>query len=885
MAKTKTKKTVASPEKEEKKTKKEEYIEQRQEKLAAAREALVSGIKSLETDEDWKKFLNRLTKRSRFSPGRLSFGNQILVYLQFPEATNVATYRSWYRIGRWPIKGSHGIMIFQPRPYMRKTKEEKSDNGNGENGKEYKPTGRMFFKPIYLFDISQTEGKDPPEWLKPPPPPKIDNKEVFKNSVEKLAELIQGLPESPVSKIEIRERKKGERTEVHGWYERDSKIIVVYKIDNRGQMFKTLVHEIAHAMMHAENNRSIEVKEVEAESVAYVVNKALGLDTSDYSFKYVANWSGMKQKADEAIKIIERSGQRIVSTSNMILDVLMPLAELPDEDEKTGSPDTPQPVEEPTRRGKGRPKGSKNKQSSDPQPIDISKLVKKQKKSNPVIIQEPSISEPEQCDLSPKKNLDNIIEFALNNDGYVDDATPNIISFDDKYKASLFRIEAVKNGYLYTEKKEGKDIIFEITCGTPAVTVSSLGEPTVNESKSCKVAESKRGIDYHADTDMNGEPVNPGDYVSFKTYPKGTGRGIVIVSKREMVVLPDGSKLPALAINSDGTIYGYVTGGVKKLKHQTSNIKEPESKQECGTSEPIKRGPGRPKGSKNKSQASEHEPKQVNEPARPKRINQKDYKFYVVMFNKIIAGNEFKEDAKEFIEGNVPYTYQSDCKVYSKNFLKQNGIDPDINENWGNIPSIKVDETSHYRSEEPKTETPTQFKKEIKESKPGLKKETKQEQTNEPKSRKPRSGAYSLKQGTAFELIGGEWDVSITDDEATSTAKPVKRQVLGDSECIIFEDSKGRKWAQTETIARNRNNKRALKQHMLQAQEKSDCVCLGKTSKKAGKKEKDFDKKSIAAGVKVELEHTDDIEIAKRIAMDHLTEDKDYYVKLIKAGL
>ena len=359
-AKTKTKKTVASPEKEEKKTKKEEYIEQRQEKLAAAREALVSGIKSLETDEDWKKFLNRLTKRSRFSPGRLSFGNQILVYLQFPEATNVATYRSWYRIGRWPIKGSHGIMIFQPRPYMRKTKEEKSDNGDNGNGKEYKPTGRMFFKPIYLFDISQTEGKDPPEWLKPPPPPKIDNKEVFKNSVEKLAELIQGLPESPVSKIEIRERKKGERPEVHGWYERDSKIIVVYKIDNRGQMFKTLVHEIAHAMMHAENGRSTEVKEVEAESVAYVVNKAIGLDTSDYSFKYVANWSGMKEKADEAIKIIERSGQRIVSTSNMILDVLMPLAELPDEDEKTGSPDTPQPVEEPTRRSKGRPKGSKN---------------------------------------------------------------------------------------------------------------------------------------------------------------------------------------------------------------------------------------------------------------------------------------------------------------------------------------------------------------------------------------------------------------------------------------------------------------------------------------------------------------------------------------------
>ena len=804
----KSKKSTAS-QKEDKPTKKEQFIEQRQEKLAAAREALVSGIKSLETDDDWRAFLNRLTKRSRFSPGRLSFGNQMLVYLQFPEATNVATYRSWYRIGRWPIKGSHGIMVFQPRPYMRKSKEgEEEQNGNGE---KYKPTGRIFFKAIYLFDISQTEGKDPPEWLKPPPPPKIDNKEVFKNSVEKLAELVKELPESPVTDIQIRERKKGERQDVHGWYERNSKSIVVYKIDNRGQMFKTLVHEIAHAMMHSDDTKPAQVREVEAESVAYVVNKTLGLDTSDYSFKYVASWSGMKEKADEAIKIIERSGQRIVTTSNMILDVLMPLTELSDEDEHSGSPDTPQPVEEPVRRGKGRPKGSKNKQSSNPQPIDVSKLVKKHKKSKSytpvVMVQKPSISEPEsveQCELNPQKNLDEIIEFALNNDGYVDDSTPNIISFDNKYKASLFRIEIVKNGYAYTEKKEGDDIIFEISCGTPSVTISSLSEPTISEqesNKSYKIAESKelkRGIDYYADTDMNGEPVNPGDYVSFKTYPKGTGRGIVVISKREMVVLPDGSKLPALAINSDETIYGYVTGGVKKLKRQTSEIKEPEPKQERGVSEPIiKRGKGRPKGSKNKSKT--------------------------------------------------------------------------------------ISET-----------TLTQFKKEIKESKPSLKKETKQEQVkqtneptpiNEPKSRKPRSGAYSLKSGTSFELIGGEWDVSMTDDIAISTAQPIKRQIIDDSECIIFEDNKGRKWAQTEELARNRNNKRALKKHMLEAREKADCVCLGKTSKKAGKTEKDFDKKQLAIGVKEELEHTDDIEIAKTIAMDHLTEDKDYYIKLTKAGL
>jgi hypothetical protein len=642
---------------------KEEYVEQRQEKLSAARDAIVEGIKNLETDKDWKDFLNRLTKRGRFSPSRLSFGNQILVYTQFPEATAVATYRSWFKLYRYPAKGSHGIMIFQPRPYKKEEIDEDQDDKKVKRG--------IYFKPIYVFDVSQTEGKELPDWLAAPEVPDVENKEIFKDCVEKLAELAEKMPGNPVSKVEIRSRKSGESASVFGGYYPDSKLIVVFKTDNRGQMFKTLVHEIAHAIMHADVEKPRNIKEIEAESVAFVVNKTLGLDTSGYSFKYIASWaSGGKKLDDVAIKLVERTAQHIVSTANIILDTIMPLMALPDKDISV-VPDTPEPVKEDEQSGSppksdvkkpGRPKGSKNK---------------------------PKASEP----------------------------APSML-----------------------EQSEPS------TCG--------CGEP---DPKS----ELIPGIDYAPQTDMNGIPVHPGDYVSFKTYPRGTGRGTVIVSKRVLAVMPDGKQLPSMAIDSDGTIYAFYSGGVKKLKKQP-NIKEP----------------------------ARHIKSDEN------KLNQDDYKFYVVVNNQIVSGNEFKEDAKEFIEENVPDSWKSNCKIYSKKYMYEIGTDPDVNENW-NIPHEWLTQVSEPTISEP----------------------------------------------TISELTISELTIS----------EPAKK-------------GRGR--------PKGSKNK-----------PKSECICLGKTAKQEGKTDKDFSKKALAEGIKVELEHTDDIEIAKTIAKDHLTEDKNYYKKLKKAGL
>jgi hypothetical protein len=142
--------------------------------------------------------------------------------------------------------------------------------------------------------------------------------------------------------------------------------------------------------------------------------------------------------------------------------------------------------------------------------------------------------------------------------------------------------------------------------------------------------------------------------------------------------------------DSDGTKWAQA---VQTCKGTMKKAKEP--KKSCA-SEP-KRKAGKPKKvSEPKRKAGR--PRKTSEPARRQnKINQKDYKYYVVLNNKIIAGNEYKEDAKEFIEGNAPDKYMKQCKVHSKRALLTMGIDPDVNDNWGNFPN-----TYPNKSAEPK---------------------------------------------------------------------------------------------------------------------------------------------------------------------------------------
>jgi hypothetical protein len=174
------------------------------------------------------------------------------------------------------------------------------------------------------FSGSQTDPM-PGEAGKPLPEPvsitkNIEADEAFECSVETLRDVALGLGASVVSGVELRSRQVGDLPLAHGWFElRTKRIVVITGETSRAQVFKTLVHEIAHALLHGGTDHHDRPEmEVEAESTAFVVSSVLGLETGSYSFPYVASWANQKS----AQLMVLQSGQRIVTATNKILDAL-----------------------------------------------------------------------------------------------------------------------------------------------------------------------------------------------------------------------------------------------------------------------------------------------------------------------------------------------------------------------------------------------------------------------------------------------------------------------------------------------------------------------------------------------------------------------------------
>ena len=280
--------------------------EEKANKIEAAKETLRSGIKALVSSEDWTLMLDNMARRGKFSPARFSFGNQILVWCQNRNATAVATYNRWQTIGRFPRKGEKGIMVMQPQVWSKKETKE--------NGEEVENHG-IYFKPLYVFDYSQTEGAEVPAGVLSVNEcvPEVQGSA----PLAELVEMAKGL--DCVHSVTLRPRNESDHTEVHGWYvPRTQDIVVITGVEKSElQIFKTLVHEVAHAILHRDNDHHARAEqEVEAESVAYVVSKALGLETGAYSFSYVAHW------AQGAVKLVEKVGTNVAKAATKILDAL-----------------------------------------------------------------------------------------------------------------------------------------------------------------------------------------------------------------------------------------------------------------------------------------------------------------------------------------------------------------------------------------------------------------------------------------------------------------------------------------------------------------------------------------------------------------------------------
>lgn len=257
---------------------------------------LRQGVATLTSTDQWIRWL-RVQRRFH----QYSFGNTLLILIQRPGATRVAGYGTWKSLGRQVRKGERGITILAP--IVRRLRVE--DDDAIEHVVAGRPTA---FRIAKVFDIVQTDGEALPE---------VVSRLVGDDANSRFAGLMKVAATLGYS-LEICELP-GER---NGDCTFDLKRIRVREGLEPAQSVKTLAHELAHAILHGESDctgLARATAELEAESVAFVVCHDLGLDSSAYSFGYVATWAG---GGDEANKAISASAQRINRTAHSILQQL-----------------------------------------------------------------------------------------------------------------------------------------------------------------------------------------------------------------------------------------------------------------------------------------------------------------------------------------------------------------------------------------------------------------------------------------------------------------------------------------------------------------------------------------------------------------------------------
>ncbi len=259
---------------------------------------LTEGIARLTDSDEWVRYLD--TQR-RFPS--YSFNNTMLIYLQRPDATLVAGFHAWKRLGRTVTKGERGIRIIAP-VISRRQRERVGTAllGSADTTSESGSRNVVAYRPVVVFDLAQTEGLDIPQ----APCHLLDGSDVG----NALAQL-QLVAETLGFTVEVTADLPGER---NGDCSHLTHRIRVRADRSPLQQVKTLAHEIGHAILHGDALTSRPLAELEAESVAYVVCDGLGLDSGSYSFGYTAGWGG----GPEAITAIRASGERIRSAAARI---------------------------------------------------------------------------------------------------------------------------------------------------------------------------------------------------------------------------------------------------------------------------------------------------------------------------------------------------------------------------------------------------------------------------------------------------------------------------------------------------------------------------------------------------------------------------------------
>ncbi len=319
------------------------------EKIKEITNRLEQGIQDLFDSDRFKEYLRVMSKFHDYS-----FNNTLLIAMQKPDATFVAGYTSWKKdYGRQVVSHAKSIKVLAPSPYKVKREVDKIDPMTqkpviGKDGKPVKEETEITvpaFKVVSVFDVSQTEGKELP----------TIGVDELTGDVEQYADFFKATEQASPAPVGFEKIESGAK----GYYSQTEKRIAINEGMSELQNLKTLIHEIAHAKLHdidlnapakeQADRPDRRTREVQAESIAYAVCQHYGLDTSDYSFAYVAKWSSGRELSE-----LKASLKTIRDTAaGLIADIDKNFAELTKDKEQTQAQETQ--AEEPTPEEKTEP--------------------------------------------------------------------------------------------------------------------------------------------------------------------------------------------------------------------------------------------------------------------------------------------------------------------------------------------------------------------------------------------------------------------------------------------------------------------------------------------------------------------------------------------------
>ena len=261
--------------------------------------ALETGVRDFMETDSYKSYLRAVGKFHNYS-----MNNVMLITMQRPDATLVAGYNTWKKSFNRNVKrGEKGLKIIAPMSVSVEKEEDRVDQ-YGNTYKEKVTVTVPRFRAVTVFDVSQTDGDPLPDISPADLKDEVNNYSAFLKAVEKASDV-------PINFIGIEGSAKG-------YFNVAKNEISVARGMSESQTLKTLIHEIAHSVLHNKDNGGVfidtKTKEVQAESVAFSVCSHFGIDTSEYTFPYVTAWAG-----DKDLKTLRNSMDTIKDTASLLI--------------------------------------------------------------------------------------------------------------------------------------------------------------------------------------------------------------------------------------------------------------------------------------------------------------------------------------------------------------------------------------------------------------------------------------------------------------------------------------------------------------------------------------------------------------------------------------